>query len=80
MQYILSILLIFSFTFCNQYEATVYLKDGSVIHGTIIDEKVNFYIQIQSKGRMVQHLDPMRHDRHLVERGLSVKNNQIVIA
>ena len=29
---------------------------------------------------MVQHLDPMRHDRHLVERRLSVKNNQVVIA
>ena len=29
---------------------------------------------------MVQHLDAMRHDRHLVERGLSVKDNQVVIA
>jgi len=36
--------------------------------------------QVQSKCGMVQDFHAMRHDRHLVERGLSVKNNEIVIS
>ena len=36
--------------------------------------------QVQSKGTMVQDFHAMRHDRHLVERRASVKNNQVVIA
>lgn len=44
-------LLIFSFSLCQEYEATVYLKNGTIIRGIIIDEKPNFYIQIRSEGR-----------------------------
>ena len=45
------ILILLSLIFSNPYEATVYLNDGTIIRGTIIEEKPNFYIQIRSGGR-----------------------------
>ena len=51
MKYFLSILLMLSLALSEQYEAIVYLKDGSVVRGVIIDERKNFYIQIKSEGR-----------------------------
>lgn len=35
--------------------------------------------QIHSKSRVGQHFDPMTHHTHFVQRGLSVKQNQISI-
>ena len=48
MKYFLPILLIFSFLLCQEYEDVVYLKDGSVIRGMIIEQKPNKYIKIKS--------------------------------
>ena len=45
------ILILFSLMLSKPYEATVYLNNGTVIRGTIIDEKTGFYIQISSEGR-----------------------------
>ena len=51
MKYFSIILLLISVLFPDEYEATVYLNNGTVIRGTIIDEKPNFYIQIRSGGK-----------------------------
>ena len=47
-KYCAIILLIFSFLLCAEYEAIIYLKDGSVIHGTVIEEP-GFYNYIKVK-------------------------------
>ena len=53
MKNFLSILLISSFLFSVEYEAIVYLKNGSVIHGTIIEEPGFYnYIKIKSEGKV----------------------------
>ena len=41
-------LLIVGWVFAEQYEDVVILKDGSEIHGIIIEEKPYEYIKIQS--------------------------------
>mmetsp|Transcript_19703 Transcript_19703/g.55021 ORF Transcript_19703/g.55021 Transcript_19703/m.55021 type:complete len:611 (-) Transcript_19703:453-2285(-) len=36
--------------------------------------------EIQSKGRPVQHLDAVSHDTHLMQGGLSIEQNHVVVA
>ena len=48
MKKILLSVLLFGITYSQQYEDVVYLKDGSIIHGVIIEQKPNEYIKIQS--------------------------------
>ena len=48
MKYFLPILLIFSFVLCEQYEDVVYLKNGTVIRGMIIEQAPNKYVKIKS--------------------------------
>ena len=42
-------LLVIGGVFAEQYEDVVILKDGSEIHGIIIEQKPNEYIKIKSK-------------------------------
>ena len=45
-------------TFCQEYEDVVYLKNGSIIHGMIIEQAPNRYIKIQSgKNIFVYQMD-----------------------
>ena len=37
------------------------------------------YRQVEPKGRVVEHLDVVGHDRHLVERGLAVEEDDVAI-
>ena len=47
-RYVVFILFICSFAFSQKYEDIVYLKDGSIIHGIIIERAPNRYIKIKS--------------------------------
>mgnify|MGYP001271982747 CR=1 FL=1 len=47
-RYVVIILFICSFAFSQKYEDVVYLKNGSEIHGTIIERAPNRYIKIKS--------------------------------
>ena len=47
-KYILIIIILFSFIVSQTYEDVVILKNGSQIHGIIIEEKPNEYIKIKS--------------------------------
>ena len=54
---LLSVLLI-GITYSQQYEDVVYLKDGSIIHGIIIEQAPNKYIKIKSgKNVFVYQMD-----------------------
>jgi len=48
MRYLLIILSLFSFSFTQDYQDVVYLKNGSIIKGIIIETKPNEYIKIKS--------------------------------
>ena len=47
-KFLISILLLLSFAFFQEYEDVVYLKNGSIIRGMIIEQKPNKYIKIKS--------------------------------
>ena len=48
MKYLLYILFLLSLTFGAEYEDVIYLKDGSVIYGIIIEQKPGEYYKIKS--------------------------------
>jgi hypothetical protein len=48
MKYFILLLILFGFSFSQEYEDVIYLKDGSEIHGMIIEQKPNEYIKIKS--------------------------------
>ena len=48
MKIILSILLLFSFLLCEEYRDVVYLKNGSIIKGTIIEQIPNESLKIKT--------------------------------
>jgi len=55
---ILSILFVISLSLCSVYEDVIYLKDGSVIYGTIIEQKPGDYYKVKSgKSSMIIKAD-----------------------
>ena len=48
MRYLLIILSLVSFVFNQDYQDVIYLKNGSIIKGVIIETKPNEYIKIKS--------------------------------
>ena len=48
MKKLLLSVLLFGITYSQQYEDVVYLKDGSIIHGIIIEQAPDKYIKINN--------------------------------
>ena len=75
MKYLLSILCLFAFIFPNEYEDVIYLKDGSIIYGTIIEIKPNEYYKMESGGEIYVYLID---DIDIANKGKrSIKNQDI---
>ncbi|MBC8550708.1 MAG: hypothetical protein ISR95_02780 [Candidatus Marinimicrobia bacterium] len=74
----LLVLLIFGVgtLFCQQYEDVVYLKDGSIIHGVIIEQVPNKLIKIQSgKNVFVYQLDEIeKMTKEITETSIDIQN------
>ena len=59
---VLSILFVISLLLCSVYEDVIYLKDGSVIYGTIVEQKPGDYYKVKSGKSSVIYFSPNPFD------------------
>ena len=79
MKKIIILLIICSFIFAAQYEDVIYLKDGSVVYGTIIEQKPGEYYKIQSGKNIfvfaVDEIDIIKKEEITVEKTTNTESN-----